>query len=353
MPNPLTIAAMQGLKRQPVPLQTDDQIPAALDNLQYFHPRMAPDEVLPSQSPHVNRYESGDQPTIEGSGLTQPNDPNDAGNAKGAYGNNEAYKLAVLQPQLRDAITNARASGGVDINKNNEYLRNIDKDIAENPLTQQAADVSQFSKLLQNANLKGFATPQEQSGYERKQAELNSPSGVENLKGMFGIKQEQERGKWEQGVAHERGVAYMDRTASQRTKDLNDNATKLAVANAHNPAAAAAIRPIQTELGRIHDGIIRGVYTEDDPNVHARLNELNKQLQQYSGGGSVGQPNVAPSVGGGGVHPQADSIAKDLISRYGTNINALLQAAHSEYGGFERPEDEATFKQALAANGAK
>lgn len=222
----------------------------------------------------------------------------------------------------------------------------MQKDVTEDPDTGAAAqgNTADFLAKLRSANLQGFATPQEAAGYQRQQAEANAPSAIENLKGMFGLKQEQARGEWEKGVAHERGMAYEGRTAAMRAKDIADNAAKVAVAQAHNPAISAAVRPLQTELGRIQEGVMRGVYSGDDPQVHQRLTEIQQQLDRYMSGAT----GMSPA--GGGVHPQALALAKQLMQQHpGASLQELLSAA----GQPERPQDAETLRQALISAGAQ
>jgi hypothetical protein len=199
-------------------------------------------------------------------------------------------------------------------------LSDVQSDIAKNPLTQQRAGIDQYLAAKQKANLQGFAEPAEQAafGQQLEKQKISSPLDVEKLKGMLGLQTEQERIRGVIESARLREQGYADRTAAQRAKVLADNTARIQVAAMHNPALSGSVARLVTEIGRVKEGIDRGKLKADDPNVISHLDELERQMKQFSGP-QTGAPTTPQPGVGGGVDPEVQQLLGDPNVKAGTH----------------------------------
>jgi hypothetical protein len=256
-----------------------------------------------------------------------------------------------LADETKDRLFNATRAG--DPNEAaalKGLLGTTEQDIADSPITQQRAQGEDYLAKQRAARTVGFDSSQEQGQFGQKleMAKATAPVDVEKLRGMFGVQQEQERGKWQVEAAKQREAGYVGRTTSQMLKNANDNSTKLQIAkmNAGDRVGAAAIGRIITERSRIQEGIDRGTYTTDDPNIAAHLKSLDEEESRHTGANT--QPNTAVTT------PEAH--VRDLMSKHpGLSRQQYIELVSDPSGEeyLDRPEDQNRFVQALGAAGVR
>jgi hypothetical protein len=256
-----------------------------------------------------------------------------------------------LADETKDRLFNATRAG--DPNEAaalRGLLGTTEQDIADSPITQQRAQGEDYLARQRAARLQGFDSSQEQGQFNQKleTTKATAPVDVEKLRGMFNVQQEQERGKALVEASKQRELGYAGRTTASMIRNQNDNSTRLQVAkmNAGDRVGAAAIGRIITERSRIQEGIDRGVYTLEDPNIVAHLKSLDDEEARHAAG--TPGPDTSTTT------PEAH--VRELIAKHpGLSRQQYIELV-SDPGGedyLDRPQDQNRFIQALAAAGVR
>lgn len=236
------------------------------------------------------------------------------------YPGDTDVQLQALQSQRADEL-NSNITKGLQMAAPQTTQSELSRDIANNPLTGQMAQVKAREASMRDSQSRGFATPEEEAGYKQQQEQkkLNQPIELEKLKSALGIQEQQARNEGAAEVARINAQAAEDKLAGQMARNQATNATKVNVGQQNRAGQ---------EVARLMDEI-RKLGTSPQ-----RTADLNYWQGIQKGTGGVGGQTPAGNSAAG----DAATLVKnhpELSTYPGSKVSYLLHNAQTELEGFD------------------
>lgn len=250
------------------------------------------------------------------------------------YDNPDA-DLLNLQDQRRSELLD-NAGKGLAMAAPGNTLKELDTDIASNPITRQAPEVADTLARQRHAQLAGFNGPQDEAKFGRdlEVKKVESPATVANITGKYGLENQQLQNTGGLDIAKEHTKGLQASQDISLLKQLLMNNGRIENTTTNNISRQLA------DLERQHTIGVGGRRIPDEEYTRRKA-EIQSQGQPQSNGGGISSADFARKL-------RTDYPRASL-----SQLKVMAQSRDNEIGGIDDPNDLNLLEQDLIRLGAR